>query len=118
MRSHYCGALNRANIGQEVTLSGWVHRRRDLGGLIFIDMRDRDGIVQVCFDPKYQDALTAAAGLRNEFCIQIKGEVIARPDNQINKNMATGEVEVLAKALKIYNASDVLPLDFNQNNTE
>ena len=96
MRSHYCGALNRANIGQEVTLSGWVHRRRDLGGLIFIDMRDRDGIVQVCFDPKYQDALTAAAGLRNEFCIQIKGEVIARPDNQINKNMATGEVEVLA----------------------
>ena len=53
MRSHYCGALNRANIGQEVTLSGWVHRRRDLGGLIFIDMRDRDGIVQVCFDPKY-----------------------------------------------------------------
>ncbi|WP_257812695.1 aspartate--tRNA ligase [Aggregatibacter actinomycetemcomitans] len=118
MRSHYCGALNRTNIGQEITLSGWVHRRRDLGGLIFIDMRDREGIVQVCFDPKYQKALTAAAGLRNEFCIQIQGEVIARPDNQINKNMATGEVEVLAKVLKIYNASDVLPLDFNQNNTE
>ena len=118
MRSHYCGALNRTNIGQEVTLSGWVHRRRDLGGLIFIDMRDRDGIVQVCFDPKFQEALTAAAALRNEFCIQIKGEVIARPDNQINKNMATGEVEVLAKELRIYNASDVLPLDFNQNNTE
>ena len=81
-------------------------------------MRDRDGVVQVCFDPKYQEALTAASGLRNEFCIQIKGEVIARPDNQINKNMATGEVEVLAKELRIYNASDVLPLDFNQNNTE
>ena len=118
MRTHYCGALNRNNIGQDVTLSGWVHRRRDLGGLIFIDMRDRDGIVQVCFDPKYQDALTAAAGLRNEFCIQIKGEVIARPENQINKNMVTGEVEVLAKELRVYNASDVLPLDFNQNNTE
>lgn len=118
MRTHYCGALNRNNIGQDVTLSGWVHRRRDLGGLIFIDMRDRDGVVQVCFDPKYQDALTAAAGLRNEFCIQIKGEVIARPENQINKNMATGEVEVLAKELRVYNASDVLPLDFNQNNTE
>ena len=73
MRTHYCGALNRNNIGQDVTLSGWVHRRRDLGGLIFIDMRDRDGIVQVCFDSKYQAALTAAAGLRNEFCIQIKG---------------------------------------------
>ena len=97
MRTHYCGALNRNHIGQEVTLSGWVHRRRDLGGLIFIDIRDRDGVVQVYFDPKYQEALTAASGLRNEFCIQIKGEVIARPDNQINKNMATGEVEVLAK---------------------
>ncbi|MFU2090006.1 aspartate--tRNA ligase [Avibacterium avium] len=118
MRTHYCGALNRSNIGQEVTLSGWVNKRRDLGGLIFIDLRDREGIVQVCFDPKYQEALTAAAGLRNEFCVQIKGEVIARPENQINKNMATGEVEVLAKSLSVYNSSDVLPLDFNQNNTE
>ncbi|MFZ7187978.1 aspartate--tRNA ligase [Avibacterium avium] len=118
MRTHYCGALNRSNIGQEVTLSGWVNKRRDLGGLIFIDLRDREGIVQVCFDPKYQEALTAAAGLRNEFCVQIKGEVIARPENQINKNMATGEVEVLAKSLFVYNAADVLPLDFNQNNTE
>ncbi|MDU8924048.1 aspartate--tRNA ligase [Pasteurellaceae bacterium LIM206] len=118
MRTEYCGNLNRTHIGQQVTLSGWVNRRRDLGGLIFIDMRDVKGIVQVCFDPKYQQALTAAAGLRNEFCIQIRGEVIARPDNQINKNMATGEVEVLAHELKIYNAADVLPLDFNQNNTE
>ncbi len=118
MRTHYCGALNRSHIGQDVTLSGWVHKRRDLGGLIFIDMRDREGIIQVCFDPKYQEALTAAAALRNEFCIQIQGEVIARPENQINKNMATGEVEVLAKSLSVYNASEPLPLDFNQNNTE
>ncbi|MBN6711163.1 aspartate--tRNA ligase [Haemophilus haemoglobinophilus] len=118
MRSHYCGALNRSHIGQQVTLSGWVHKRRDLGGLIFIDMRDREGIVQVCFDPKYQEALTAAGALRNEFCIKIEGEVIARPDNQINKNMATGEVEIVAKSLSVYNVSDVLPLDFNQNNTE
>ena len=118
MRTHYCGALNRSHIGKDVTLSGWVHKRRDLGGLIFIDMRDREGIVQVCFDPKYQEALTAAAALRNEFCIQIQGEVIARPENQINKNMATGEVEVLAKSLSVYNASEPLPLDFNQNNTE
>lgn len=118
MRTEYCGALNAKHIGQQVRLSGWVHRRRDLGGLIFIDMRDVKGIVQVCFDPKYQQALTAAATLRNEFCIQIKGEVIARPDNQINKNMATGEVEVLAHELSIYNAAEVLPLDFNQNNTE
>lgn len=118
MRTHYCGALNREHIGQEVVLSGWVHRRRDLGGLIFIDMRDREGIVQVCFDPKFQQALTSASSLRNEFCIQIKGEVIARPDNQINKNMTTGEVEVLAQSLSIYNSAEPLPLDFNQNNTE
>ncbi len=118
MRTHYFGALNRSNIGQEVTLSGWVNKRRDLGGLIFIDMRDVKGIVQVCFDPKFPQALELASSLRNEFCIQIKGEVIARPDNQINKNMATGEVEVLAKELSIYNSADVLPLDFNQNNTE
>lgn len=118
MRTHYCGALNRSDIGQDVTLSGWVHKRRDLGGLIFIDMRDREGIVQVCFDPRFQDALTQAAALRNEFCIRIQGEVIARPDNQVNKNMATGEVEVLAKALFVYNAAEPLPLDFNQNNTE
>ncbi len=118
MRTHYCGALNRENIGQQVTLSGWVNKRRDLGGLIFIDMRDVKGIVQVCFDPKYPQALEQAASLRNEFCIQIKGEVIARPDNQVNKNMATGEVEILAHELSIYNASNVLPLDFNQNNTE
>ncbi|WP_439242257.1 aspartate--tRNA ligase [Lonepinella sp. BR2474] len=118
MRTHYCGALNRDNIGQQVTLSGWVNKRRDLGGLIFIDMRDVKGIVQVCFDPKYPQALEQAASLRNEFCIQIKGEVIARPDNQVNKNMATGEVEILAHELAIYNVSDVLPLDFNQNNTE
>lgn len=118
MRTHYCGSLNRQHIGEEVTLSGWVHRRRDLGGLIFIDMRDREGIVQVTFDPKFQEALETASSLRNEFCIQIKGEVIARPENQINAKMKTGEVEVLAKALRIYNASDVLPLDFNQNNTE
>lgn len=118
MRTEYCGNLTREQVGQEVVLSGWVNRRRDLGGLIFIDMRDVKGIVQVCFDPKYQEALTAAASLRNEFCIQVKGEVIARPDNQVNRNMATGEVEVLAKALTVYNAADVLPLDFNQNNTE
>lgn len=118
MRSHYCGALNRSNVGQEVTLSGWVHRRRDLGGLIFIDLRDREGIVQVFVDPANKEAFAAASNLRGEYCVQIVGQVIARPDNQINKNMATGEVEVSAQQVKVYNAADVLPLDFNQNNTE
>ncbi|MBV7387130.1 aspartate--tRNA ligase [Pasteurellaceae bacterium TAE3-ERU1] len=118
MRTHYCGDLNATNVGQEVTLSGWVHRRRDLGGLIFLDMRDRQGIVQVFVDPANQEAFEAASRLRGEFCIQVVGQVQARPDNQVNKNMATGEVEVAAKAVRVFNAADVLPLDFNQNNTE
>lgn len=118
MRSHYCGQLNRSHVGQQVTLSGWVHRRRDLGGLIFIDLRDREGIVQVFIDPANQAAFEAASAVRGEYCIQIIGQVIARPENQINPNMATGEVEISAESVKVYNASEVLPLDFNQNNTE
>ncbi|KAB7713631.1 aspartate--tRNA ligase [Plesiomonas shigelloides] len=118
MRTVYCGQLNRTHEGQEVTLCGWVHRRRDLGGLIFIDMRDREGVVQVFFDPDHQDAFQQASELRNEFCIQIKGIVRARPDSQINKDMATGEVEVFAQSLNIINRAEPLPLDFNQTNTE
>lgn len=118
MRSNYCGELNRSHVGQKVTLSGWVHRRRDLGGLIFIDMRDRAGIVQIYFAPEQKDALERAAELRNEFCIQVEGIVNPRPDHQINPEMATGEIEVAATALTILNRSEALPLDFNQNNTE
>lgn len=118
MRTIYCGQLNASHIDHEVTLSGWVNKRRDLGGMIFIDMRDREGIVQVFFDPQYQDAFTLASELRNEFCIQIKGKVRARPAGQTNKDMQTGEVEVLATELNIINRSEVLPLDFNQTNTE
>ncbi|MFQ1016355.1 aspartate--tRNA ligase [Gilliamella sp. Occ3-1] len=118
MRTIYCGQLNASYINQEVTLCGWVNKRRDLGGMIFIDMRDREGIVQVFFDPDYQQAYQLAGELRNEFCIQIKGKVRARPEGQINKDMATGEVEILVTELTIFNRSDVLPLDFNQNNSE
>ncbi|MDC9612676.1 aspartate--tRNA ligase [Xenorhabdus khoisanae] len=118
MRTNYCGQLSRAHEGQKVTLSGWVNRRRDLGGLIFIDMRDREGIVQVFFDPDQQEAFAQASELRNEFCIQITGTVRARPDSQINKEMATGEVEVFADSLMIFNRSEPLPLDSNQNNSE
>lgn len=118
MRSIYCGHLTASHINQEVTLCGWVNKRRDFGGMIFIDMRDREGIVQVFFDPEYQQAYQLASELRNEFCIQIKGKVRARPEGQANKDMATGEVEILATELTIFNRSDVLPLDFNQNNSE
>lgn len=118
MRTHYCGHLNKSLVGQEVELCGWVNRRRDLGGLIFIDMRDREGVVQVVVDPDMADAYEVANQLRNEFCIKLTGEVRARPDSQVNSGMATGEVELLAKSLEIINRADVLPLDFNQNNSE
>ncbi|QWA09034.1 aspartate--tRNA ligase [Sodalis ligni] len=118
MRTVYCGQLNLSHVGREVTLCGWVNRRRDLGGLIFIDMRDREGLVQVFFDPDRQEAFARASELRNEFCIQLTGTVRARPDSQINSEMATGEVEVLATSLTVFNRSEPLPLDSNQNNTE
>ncbi|ELA9812131.1 aspartate--tRNA ligase [Vibrio parahaemolyticus] len=118
MRTHYCGHLNKSLAGQTVELCGWVNRRRDLGGLIFIDMRDREGIVQVVVDPDMADAYEVANTLRNEFCIKLTGEVRVRPESQVNKEMATGEVEILAKGLEIINRSDVLPLDFNQKNSE
>ncbi|EKM23315.1 aspartate--tRNA ligase [Vibrio sp. HENC-03] len=118
MRTHYCGHLNKSLAGQTVELCGWVNRRRDLGGLIFIDMRDREGIVQVVVDPDMADAYEVANTLRNEFCIKLTGEVRVRPESQVNKDMATGEVEILATGLEIINRSDVLPLDFNQKNSE
>ncbi|OAT54411.1 aspartate--tRNA ligase [Providencia heimbachae] len=118
MRTNYCGQLNIAHEGQMVTLCGWVNRRRDLGGLIFIDMRDREGIVQVFFDPERKDIFVKASELRNEFCIQITGTVRARPDSQKNKDMATGEIEIFAEDLHVFNKSEPLPLDSNQINTE
>ena len=118
MRSHYCGSLKAENIGQQVSLCGWVNRRRDLGGLIFIDLRDREGLVQVFFDPELTDLFSQAADLRNEFCVQLTGTVRARPDSQVNTEMATGAVEVYASSLTILNKSAPLPLDFNQNNSE
>ncbi|MGQ0285935.1 aspartate--tRNA ligase [Pasteurellaceae bacterium 22721_9_1] len=118
MRTNYCGALNREHIGKEVILSGWVDRIRDLPNVAFVLLRDREGIVQVSVDKT--DAANAAivAGLRNEACIQVKGTVAARSENNINPNMATGEIEILVSALTVYNNAEVLPLDFNQNNTE
>ncbi|QYH29968.1 aspartate--tRNA ligase [Aeromonas salmonicida subsp. masoucida] len=118
MRSIYCGQVNEAHAGQTITLCGWVHRRRDLGGLIFIDMRDREGIVQVFFDPDKPDAFALASELRGEFCIQVSGVVRTRPDSQRNSDMATGAIEVFAHELTIINRAEPLPLDFNQVNSE
>ncbi len=118
MRSIYCGNVNLSAKDTQVTLCGWVNRRRDLGGLIFIDLRDRTGIVQVVFEPDNQQLHEVASTLRNEFCIYVKGTVKARPADQINSKMATGEIEVYASELKIFNKAAPLPLDFNQENTE
>ncbi|QHM75227.1 Aspartate--tRNA ligase [Mixta theicola] len=118
MRTEYCGQINLSHVGQQVTLCGWVNRRRDLGSLIFIDMRDREGIVQVFFDPDRQQAFELASELRNEFCIQVTGVVRAREERNKNPDMATGEVEVFATELTIINRAEPLPLDSNQVNSE
>ena len=110
MKDIDCGALRKEHAGEVVTLSGWVHRRRDHGGLIFVDLRDRSGIVQVVFDPDTsKDNFVQAEKLRSEFCVQIKGEVNIRPAGLENKELATGEIEVKAKELNILSTSQVLP---------
>lgn len=118
MRSHYCGQLNTDLVDQTVTLCGWVNKRRDLGGLIFIDMRDRTGLVQVVFDPDQQELFATANKLRQEFCIRLVGTVRARPDHQVNATMATGAVEVMASELEIISRAEPLPIDFNQQVSE
>ena len=118
MRSLYCGEVNESHIGQEVTLCGWVNRRRDLGAVIFLDLRDREGLVQVVYDPDLPEVLATANTLRNEFCVQLKGKVRARPEGQVNKDMKTGAIEVLGLELTILNKSAPLPLDSNQVNSE
>ncbi|HET8816501.1 MAG TPA: aspartate--tRNA ligase [Pseudidiomarina sp.] len=118
MRSHYCGQLETSLVNETITLCGWVNKRRDLGGLIFIDMRDRTGLVQVVFDPDQAALFETANSLRQEFCIQLTGVVRARPDSQVNATMATGAVEVMATELTILNRSAPLPIDFNQHVSE
>ncbi|WP_163933236.1 aspartate--tRNA ligase [Paraferrimonas sp. SM1919] len=120
MRSHYCGDINASLVDQEVTLVGWVNRRRDLGGVIFLDLRDREGILQVVYDPDLKDVFETANKLRNEFCVQVKGRVRLRPEGQRNSTMKTGEVELLGLELTILNASAPLPInmDSNQTNSE
>jgi aspartyl-tRNA synthetase len=101
MRSHYCGHVNRADIGRSVTVAGWVHRRRDHGGVIFIDLRDREGLLQVVFDPDRAEMFKEAERLRSEYVLAVEGVVRARPQGTVNPNLASGEVEVLAKKLTV-----------------
>ncbi|MGB0205968.1 MAG: aspartate--tRNA ligase [Neptuniibacter sp.] len=117
MRSHYCGDLRKEHIGEDITLCGWVHRRRDHGGVIFLDVRDREGLAQVVFDPDREESFALADSCRNEFVVEIKGTVRGRPEGTINPEMPTGEIEVLGKELVILNKSETPPfqLDEHQN---
>jgi len=105
MRTHYCGELNKDHLGKEVTLCGWAHRRRDHGGVIFIDLRDRKGLAQIVIDPDTVDAFKTAESIRNEFVLEVTCKVRLRPEGTRNKNLPTGEVEMLASEIEILNAS-------------
>ena len=116
MRSHYCGLVTEALLGQTVTLSGWVNRRRDHGGVIFIDLRDREGYVQVVCDPDRAEMFKVAEGVRNEFCVQIKGLVRARPAGTTNDKLKTGQIEVLCHELNVLNPSVTPPFQIDEEN--
>jgi aspartyl-tRNA synthetase len=109
MRSHYCGLVDRKLLGQTVSLCGWVHRRRDHGGVIFIDLRDREGLVQIVCDPDRAETFATADSLRNEFVIRVEGRVRERPAGTTNANLVSGEIEVLATTLEVLNPSQTPP---------
>lgn len=114
MRSHYCGQLNESLDGQEITLCGWVHRRRDHGGVIFLDIRDRDGLAQVVFDPDRAETFAAADRVRSEYVVKITGKVRLRPAGATNANMASGMIEVLGYELEVLNESETPPFPLNE----
>ncbi len=114
MRSHYCGQLNESLEGQEITLCGWVHRRRDHGGVIFLDIRDREGLAQVVFDPDRADTFAIADRVRSEYVVKLTGKVRARPAGAVNPNMASGAIEVLGYELEVLNESETPPFPLNE----
>ena len=118
MRSHYCGQVNESLLGQTVTVAGWVHRRRDHGGVIFIDLRDRDGLVQVVCDPDAPELFAVAESLRNEFVVSITGLVRARPAGTANANLSSGKVEMLARNIDLLNRSEPLPFQLDEQVSE
>ncbi|MCF8192683.1 MAG: aspartate--tRNA ligase [Candidatus Methylopumilus sp.] len=116
MRTHYCGHLNRQHIGQTVTLCGWAHRRRDHGGVIFIDLRDREGLAQIVVNPDAKAAFAVAESVRSEYVLKIVCEVRARPEGATNANLATGEVEMIATEIEVLNASLTPPFMLDDEN--
>jgi aspartyl-tRNA synthetase len=118
MRTHYCGQVNAAAIGHEVTVAGWVHRRRDHGGVIFIDLRDREGLLQVVFNPSAGDVFTAGERLRSEYVVQVTGTVRHRPEGTVNPKLASGEVELVATALTVLNTAETPPFHHDEEVAE
>ncbi len=118
MRTHYCGNVDEKLTAHEVTVAGWVHRRRDHGGVIFVDLRDREGLLQVVFDPDQQPMFGEAERLRSEFVIQVKGTVRARPTGTVNANLKSGQVELLARELTVLNRSEPLPFQLDEHVSE
>jgi aspartyl-tRNA synthetase len=118
MRSHYCGQVNESLIGQDVSVAGWVHRRRDHGGVIFVDLRDREGLLQIVFDPDRKEVFQNAERLRGEFCVRITGKVRARPAGTANSHLPSGQVEVLANELEILNRSETPPFHHDETTNE
>jgi aspartyl-tRNA synthetase len=118
MRTHYCGNVDEKLTSQEVTVAGWVHRRRDHGGVIFVDLRDREGLLQVVFDPDSKDVFSEAERLRGEFVIQVKGKVRSRPAGTVNANLKSGQVELLARELTVLNRSEPLPFQLDEHVSE
>ena len=116
MRTHYCGLTNEALLGQTVSLCGWVHRRRDHGGVIFIDLRDREGLVQIVCDPDRAEVFANAEAVRNEFCLRITGLVRPRPDGTTNANLTSGKIEVLCQELEVLNPSVTPPFQLDDDN--
>jgi aspartyl-tRNA synthetase len=115
MRSHYCGDLSASHTDQEVMLYGWVHRRRDHGGVIFVDLRDREGLVQVVFDPDRPEMFRLAEQIRGEYVLQVEGRVRPRPEGTENPDLPTGEIEVLARGLEVLNAADTPPIQLDEH---
>ena len=116
MRTHYCGELSAALVGRSVTLAGWAHRRRDHGGVIFIDLRDREGLAQVVFNPDAQEAFKTAERIRNEFVLKIKGTIRKRPQGSMNPELRSGEVELVAQEVEILNPSATPPFQIDEEN--
>jgi aspartyl-tRNA synthetase len=118
MRTHYCGQVGESSIGQTVTVAGWAHRRRDHGGVIFVDLRDREGLLQIVFNPDTADVFAKAERVRNEYVLQVTGVVRARPPGTVNPNLKSGQVELVCRSLDILNRAEPLPFQLDEHVSE